>query len=293
MEKEQFNRLLLAGIILWLVLLGLRGVITAINPPPEAPIQQTAYDRIMATRTIRCGYVLYPPAVMKDPNTGQFSGIAYDLMQEVGKVLNLNIEWTEEVTFATNVQGLQDGRYDAVCITYWMNPNEGKFVNFSTPFYYSALVPVVSASSSKLKSMNDLKGEQTKIATVDGSVASRIAQSRFPKAEIFSLPNTTSVAELLMAVSTKKADVAFVEPFQLAEWNKNNQESKLASFGEPLAVFPNVIALAQNDGRFKTMIDAALTDLINSGKVDQILDSYETHKGSFYRLSTPYQKTLP
>jgi hypothetical protein len=33
----------------------------------------------MHTNTIRCGYILYDPFVRKDPNSGQFSGVAVAL----------------------------------------------------------------------------------------------------------------------------------------------------------------------------------------------------------------------
>ena len=41
-----------------------------------------AYD---ATQTIQCAYILYEPAVMKDPNTGQMSGVVVDLMDEIAR----------------------------------------------------------------------------------------------------------------------------------------------------------------------------------------------------------------
>lgn len=291
MNKEQFNRILLAGVILWLVLIAFQGVVKAIRGPIEGP--ESAYSKVMASGTLRCGYVLYPPAVVKDPNTGEFSGIAYEVMQKIGERLALNIEWVEEVTFATNVEGLRSNRYDAVCITYWMNPNEGKYVNFSIPFYYSALVPAFKVDDAQkpfdLSGLADIKEENIKIAAVDGSVAMRVAQSKYPKMQILSLPNTTSVSELLMNVADGKADAAFVEPFQLAEWNANNADKKLDDGNEILSVFPNVIALAPNDAPLKTMIDAALTDLLNSGEIDTILTKYEKHPGSFYRVAKPYQ----
>lgn len=288
MQKNQtFNRVMLVALSIWLILLAAQGLINTFKKPAKINTPLSAYERVMQSKTLRCGYILFPPAVMKDPNTGAFSGVAVDVMTKVGERLGLNIDWTEEVTFATNVQGLQTGRYDAVCITYWMNPNEGKFVGFSTPFYYSGMIGAQKCD--KPRDEKDWNDPNFKIALLDGSVASRVTAARFPKAGVVTLPNSADLTQLLMNVTTGKADMAFVEPFHIAEWNANNPKDKLCGSEKPLVVFPNVIAIPQGDLAFKTMIDAALTDIINSGEMDQILDKYEKYPGSFYRLAKPFR----
>ncbi len=288
MQKNQtFNRVILAALFLWLVLLALDSLIETIKNPAKTDAAQTAYDRVLQSKTLRCGYILFPPAVMKDPNTGAFSGVAVDVMHKVGERLGLKIDWTEEVTFATNVQGLQTNRYDAVCITYWMNPNEGKFVGFSTPFYYSGMIDAQKCAAPREE--KDWNNPEFKIAVLDGSVASRVTAARFPAAEAITLPNSADVTQLLMNVTTGKADLVFVEPYQVSEWNANNPNDPLCAGKNPLVTFPNVIALPLGDAAFKSMIDSALTDIINSGEMDQILDKHEKHPGSFYRLAKPFQ----
>ena len=37
-----------------------------------------AFNRIVARKTIYCGYFTWPPYITKDPNTSQLSGINYD-----------------------------------------------------------------------------------------------------------------------------------------------------------------------------------------------------------------------
>jgi ABC-type amino acid transport substrate-binding protein len=66
----------------------------------------SAYDRVVQSKTLRCGYVVSAPHTMKDPNTGQMSGIMYDIAEEMGKRLGIKIVWNEEVTWATYFSGL-------------------------------------------------------------------------------------------------------------------------------------------------------------------------------------------
>lgn len=280
-KKTAFHSALLAAGMIWLLLIAARSLVETIKQP-TAP--HTVYDRVMENGTIRCGYVLYPPAVIKDPNSGKFSGIAVEVMEKIAARLQLKIEWAEETSFATNVEGLRTGRYDAVCITYWANPGEGRYAGFSIPFYYSGLVAGQKCPAS------GWNYDTARIAAIDGSVASRVIAARFPKAEIVGLPNMTDVSQLLMNVATGKADMAFAENYQFAAWNKNNPDQQLCTAEEPLTVYPNTIALPLGDDRFKSMIDAALTDLINSGEIDAILDRWEEdYPKSFYRVAKPYR----
>lgn len=301
-KKTVFNRVLIILLLVWAIIVGATALIKDLrNPTPNmAYMAVSAYDRVLSNKTIRCGYVLYPPAVIKDPNTGEFSGVAVEVMNKIAERLNIKIQWTEEVTFATNVEGLTQGRYDAVCVTYWQNSAEGKFVGFSTPFYYSGLVSAHRCPAGKqpgddegpdLTALND---PNVKIISIDGSVESRVIAARFPNAGVLSLPNITGVTDMLMNLATQKGDVTFAEYYQFRLWNKNNPDQLLCPSKKPLVVFPNVIAIPQGDLRFKTMIDAALTDMLNSGEIDQILDKWqEDYPDSFYRVAKPYAISTP
>lgn len=94
---------------------------------------ESAYERVMRTQTIRCGYVVYPPAVIQDPNTGALSGIIYDVMQEAGNLLGLEIEWAEEVGWANTVETIRTGRTDAICVGFSAKPGGRKISRIHNP----------------------------------------------------------------------------------------------------------------------------------------------------------------
>lgn len=48
--------------------------------PAFAAEKESSYDRVMRTRTLRCGYGIFQPMIMKDPNTRKISGIFVDIM---------------------------------------------------------------------------------------------------------------------------------------------------------------------------------------------------------------------
>ena len=295
LQKQNLQYIILILCFVWLCLMGLTRLVHG-PAERESVAAESAYDRILRTNTIRCGYILYPPAVIKDPNSGELSGIAVEIMNKIAARLSLKIDWTEETTFATNVQGLQSNRYDAVCVTYWQNPAEGKFVGFSTPFYYSGLVAAHRCPDGKTPQtdsgpdMAALNDPAINFASIDGTVESRVIADRFPNAHAVTLPNVTGVTEMLLNVASRKADYTMAEYYQFALWNKNNPEQLLCPSRKPVTVFANVIALPIGDMKLKSMIDTALIDILHSGEVDQILDSWESkYPHSFYRIAPDYQ----
>src|ERR1700735_3304508 len=67
----------------------------------------TAYERVMRTGTIRCGYVRWYPYFTKELKTGELSGLNYDAMAAIGEELDLKIEWAEEVGWGNLGEGLK------------------------------------------------------------------------------------------------------------------------------------------------------------------------------------------
>ncbi|MCI5060578.1 MAG: transporter substrate-binding domain-containing protein, partial [Alphaproteobacteria bacterium] len=83
--------------------------------PAIAADQNVAYDRIEKSRKIRCGYGIWHPTIIKDPATGEMSGIIYEYVEALGTALGLEIEWTEEIGWGEFPTALKTGRIDVMC----------------------------------------------------------------------------------------------------------------------------------------------------------------------------------
>ena len=73
---------------------------------------QTVYDRVMRTKTLRCGYHTWAPYLVKDANSGAMSGIYFDYVEKLAASLNLKVEWAEEVGYGDLITALNGGRID-------------------------------------------------------------------------------------------------------------------------------------------------------------------------------------
>ena len=118
------------------VLLGVYLVHPGSTSPQTAAAKPTAYERIMQERTLRCGYIIAAPGLIKDAKTGQLSGLVYDLVTAVGDTLGLKIDWAEETTFATELEGLKTGRFDMICSTLYLRPNLMPYAEYTHPYFY-------------------------------------------------------------------------------------------------------------------------------------------------------------
>ncbi len=289
-KKKQFTWLLM--VLLTLPLLGAcSNAATGVSRNGE----QSIYDRVVKSGKIRCGYLVYPPGCMKDPNSGKLSGIGIDTIELVAKKLGLAVEWTEEVGWGTMLEGFNTGRYDLIPTPVWTNANRAKVINFSKPLFYSPVYVFCRKDDVRFKNRWELiNSPKVKIATIDGGTVEVIAQNDFPKAKHLSMPELTDIAQLLLSVSTGKADVTFAESTVADRFIKNNPGTvESINPDKPIRIFASSWMLKRGEFEFKAMLDTVLDEVINSGAMDKIIVKYERAPNEVFRVALPYQAISP
>ena len=254
--------------------------------------KETTYERVIRTGEIRCAYSPYAPALSKDPNTGELSGIFYDVMTELGHRLNLKINWTEEVGYGVIAEGFQTNRYDAFCNIVWPTAERSRAASFTIPLYYSAAGIFVRSADHRFdKDFSKLDDSLVTFSGRDGDVSATCATAAFPKAKIIGIPQLSDTAQTLDDVTHKKADATINEPSLLFQYlEKNPGTLRNIAADHPIRVSPNTIEIKPDDYQFKVMLDTTLQELINSGFVEKIIRKYDPNN-VFLRTSLPYQKS--
>ncbi len=250
----------------------------------------SAFERVMKNRVIQCGYILYEPVVMKDPNTGKMSGIMVDIMEEIGRRLGMKVEWTVESTYATYSEDIKRPNVDLMCSTFWGGVDVGQFGVTSIPLWYSGLGIFVRSDDNRFnKDINLLNDPSITVASVDGTIPAEIAMAYFPMAKVSSAPAISDYMLSLMDVATKKADVTFMEVSQAAGFlKKNPNQIKNLVPDNPLRVYPNSVLVSVGQNDMLNFMNMALTDLQAMGFIDQLITKYEPTPGAFYRVAKPY-----
>ncbi len=258
----------------------------------SAALADGLYDRVLKSGKLRAGYLIYFPLLMRDPNTKKFSGIGYDALLLAATKLGLQLEMKEEVSWGTMIEGLKTNRYDIIACPVWANASRARVGDFSRPLCYSVVNAYVKTGDKRLdSSLKDLNNPKFKIATLDGEMAVMIANADYPLAKKFSLPQMSSPSDLLLSVSSGKADITFAEPsmvWSFAKHNKNAVQNITPS--KPLRIFPNVFMFNSGEEKFKAMFNATLDEVDSGGDLDKIIDKYEPFAGCYLRVAKPYRK---
>jgi polar amino acid transport system substrate-binding protein len=259
-------------------------------PVFAAETKETAYERVMRTHVLRCGYFAESPFTIIDPNTGKKSGIAIELAETIAAQLGLKVEWTEEINLGTYVTDLQNGRYDAICGSILNTPRAGK-MDVTTPYIYVPSYAYVRSGEKRFD--NNLKAIDQKnvtMAILDGEGSSAVAGRIYSEAKQYALPQSAEISQTLLAVADKKADVAFALPSVYEQFNKSNQgQLKQVPSPQPFYVFSVSFGIRPNEPALKDMLDMMIRQLVVSGEMDPIIDKYEAKPKTFLRVAKPYR----
>ena len=237
---------------------------------------EKAYEKVVASNTIRCGYGISPPVLVKDPNTGALSGFDYDVWTEIGKELGLKIEWTEEAGWGNFIEGLKTGRYDAFCSQLWPDPARTKFLSLSDPVLFSFLETYTRAGDTRFDgNLDKVNDPSVKIPAIEGDVSVTVAQNGFPKAGIDYLPQTATVSDMFMSVISKKSDVIFIDQGMIAALDKNNKDALRKVKNVPAAfTFASYYGVLAGEYQLRDMVNVALRTMKNDGRLEKLAKKY-------------------
>lgn len=285
MENKNWQKI--AGVIVLTIIVSF--ITVKFFGSPTSSVGSSVYNKVVASGVIRACYVVYPPASIKDPNTGKLSGVFVETLNQAAQNMGMKVDWNAEVGWGDMIESLNTGKCDIIGSPAWSNSTRGKSAEFSNSVYYSAINAYVRTSDNRFNNdINVVNNSSYKLATVDGETSQLIASRQFPNAKTLQLPQSTDVSLMLLNVADGKADMAFLEPSVANTYIKNNP-GKVKFVGKPVVVYGNVMLIKKGEFTFKTAIDNAIDELLNNGYVDGVINKYEKeYPGGFYRVAVPY-----
>ena len=259
----------------------------SVNAPESTrAYHKSAFDRIMSTREIRCGYYVFPPVTYRDAKTGALSGFTVDMMNEIGRRAGLKIVWAEETNFVTWTESLKAGRFDVACTPNWPDIPLSSVVAFSVPMFYAGMYPMVRADDTRFKSgdmMARLNQPDVTFTVVEGDAVDTIIRSAFPKAKIDTLPKSSGDSTFVLDLLTKKSDAILTDENGKIEFNRANPgKLLLLDHLPPVKIQPFALAVDRNEMVLKDYLDNAVVDLIADGTMDRLLRKWEPEPGKTY-----------
>jgi ABC-type amino acid transport substrate-binding protein len=238
--------------------------------------KESAYDRVLRTGTIRCGYGVWEPALSKDPNTGKLSGIFHDYLEAVGRAAQLKIEWTQEVGLGDFPTALNSGKIDGMCAGMWPKAFAAKEVLFTEPTYYLPINAYVRLDDKRFDGdLSKINFPNIKISVMDSELSAQLANMYFPKAQTLSLTQLQDASILLVNVATNKADVTFTDAWTGSAYMKANPgKVRIVPVDKPLRLYGHTIALGKNEFALQNLLNTTTEELLGTGELEGIVHKY-------------------
>ncbi len=258
------------------------------SPLCAAENGEEAYDRIIRTGTIRCGYYPWPPYFEKDLATGELKGLFKEVYDELFSFIDLKVEY-KEVTLGFQVSDLNSGKFDAICGDAPLSFASIKYVDYTHPFLYAPVHIYVKKENFEALKDKTFDREEITFATIDGDLSQELSSRLYPAAKKHALTNISDPAQALMDVVTGKANAVIMDPLTTERFLTGNPDTLAMVSTKPLAVYPVGLSVRKNEPALYHMLDMAQKMANNTGILEKAFKKYDPEGKLFLKVANPYE----
>lgn len=252
---------------------------------------RSVLDTVKSDRVIRAGVIPYPPFVIKDPNTNEYSGYFIDLMDQLVDYMGtdespIKLEY-EETTWGGMVAGLQNDRFDVVVSGVFSTIPRATEVTWAKPCMYVGMSALSRADDSRFATPPDLSVPGLKVAVAAGEVGHEYAKKFLPNAELIIL-QTADTAAPALEVSTGNADVALAESVALVQYAQQHPEVKTLFVDKPLFTYATSVMIRRGDPEWLDFLNRSIEFLQLAGVTDRLDQKYNPDGSRWISPKRPY-----
>ena len=218
---------------------------------PAEPGEATL-DRIHRTGTLRIAVLPgEAPFFHKDLASGDWSGTAIDMAQDIAQTLDVKLDYVES-TYANSVLDLQANKID---LAFALNPTPQRAlaIGFSRPYYMHPF-GYVGRRGFAAKSWDDLNKPEVRLAVLPGGLLDRLAKRYAPNAEITAYK---AGDDAILAVQSGRADAILYGIIQaLGVLTKSPAFDAVGILENPRIALPSALGVQQEpDRRWRDFLD--------------------------------------
>lgn len=261
----------------------------AIVLPWSPPAQADSLEKIMKEKTFNIGYIPVPPAVIKDPKTGELSGYFVDSIKLICEQMGVKPNFVE-ASWSTFIAGLQAGQFDLSIATTFATIPRAMAVDFTRPIQYNAYSAIVRKGDTRFKTLADIDQPGIKIALVQGAAGHEYAKQNFKNAQLITL-STPDLTAPFVEVSAKRADVGIEDSWSTRRYAAAHPEVVDLFAERPYNVLPIAWAVRKGEPELLGFINTAIEYLRVNGRLEQFAAKYGT--SGFFVVRQQYQPLVP
>ena len=197
---------------------------------------------------------------------GSYTGFDIELMQEIGKRLNMDIEW-QDVAFDGLIGSLQSDKIDAIIAAMSATPEREAQVDFTQPYFIGAdAIIVAEGSNITINKNEDVAGYKVGVQTgtiqeewIDANISADV--SRYERAE-----------QAIMDLQGGRIDIVAMDYYAAKSFIDQGGivlALKTEFSGEHMA-----IAVKQGNTELRDKLDGVITDLQSEGFIENLAMTY-------------------
>ena len=211
--------------------------------------------------------VAYPPFEYVDEETGEFIGFDMDLIREVGRRLDMQVEIIN-TAWEGILPGLLAGHYDVVISAMTITDERAQVVDFSDPYFATGQVIVVRADDTSVNEPADLVG---KVVAVQIGTTGQFAAERIEG--VARIDHYPTMPEAFLALRLGRADAAVADELVALEEARANP-GVLKVVGKPFTVEYYGIAMRKGQDQLLRAINRALAQIKADGTYDELYEKW-------------------
>jgi polar amino acid transport system substrate-binding protein len=240
------------------------------RPASAAECAKSAAEIVKEAGVLKAGVTKEVPYFGSIDEKGNHVGFECDLVAEIAKRLNVKLDMTQ-VTSATRIPTLQQGRVDLVASTMTHYRSRDAVIDFSTSYFYSPQTLLVKANSA-IRKVADLAGKR--VGAVIGSGTVKYFKDAQPKATIQTFEGQ---GESFLALEQGLVDALATDAVILAALRggaKNPRDFVLLGKEGTYGGGPFGLGVRENDSKWRDTINFALQDIWIDGTWDKLFDKW-------------------
>lgn len=223
--------------------------------------QESTWDRIQRTRTLRVGCIPELPYTAEDTRTGRWNGFNVRLTEDAARRLGVGWECVPS-SWGTVALEIQAGKVD-FAMALARTPQREAAIAFAGPMYNQVYI-MVNRPGLRTAAWEDYNKPEMRVAAVIGSSNERLVREMLPNATAVGLP--PQVGSPSLAVSSGRADAYLSSVVTGIIAKGRNPGVGDLVFPTPTVETPNYIGLArESDTRFAEFMQRWADEIRTSG----------------------------